>query len=398
MLGLDPSISGRDAWRAIQRRCAHRPQVRGQDPRQPFQDRGLAASRWPHQAGRLACRHAQRKVAHHGLVCARRTVGHGQIFQGQVSGRSGLLLPPVSLGLWHNFGAADDFENARRLIHGAFDAGITYFDLANNYGPPPGSAEECFGRIFMQDLSRFRDELVIATKAGHLMWPGPYGDWGSRKHMLASLDQSLSRMKLDYVDIFYHHRMDPETPLEETMGALASAVQSGKALYVGLSNYDGPTLEKAEAILRDLKCPFVINQNRYSIFDRTIEKNGLKDTAKKLEKGIIAFSPLAQGLLTDRYLKGIPEDSRIMTDGRFLKKSALTEEKLVKIRELNGLAAGRGQTLAEMALSWILKDGIVTSVLVGASKPEQVLDNIKAIQNTEFTEEELRKIDELSLV
>ena len=226
------------------------------------------------------------------------------------------------------------------------------------------------------------------------MWEGPYGNWGSRKYLLSSLDQSLKRMGLDYVDIFYHHRMDPETPLEETMGALASAVQSGKALYVGLSNYDGPTLEKAEAILRDLKCPFVINQNRYSIFDRTIEKNGLKDTAKKLEKGIIAFSPLAQGLLTDRYLKGIPEDSRIMTDGRFLKKSALTEEKLVKIRELNGLAAGRGQTLAEMALSWILKDGIVTSVLVGASKPEQILDNIKAIQNTEFTEEELRKIFE----
>ena len=244
----------------------------------------------------------------------------------------------------------------------------------------------------------YRDELLISTKAGFDMWEGPYGNWGSRKYLLSSLDQSLKRMGLDYVDIFYHHRMDPETPLEETMGALASAVQSGKALYVGLSNYDGPTLEKAEAILRDLKCPFVINQNRYSIFDRTIEKNGLKDTAKKLEKGIIAFSPLAQGLLTDRYLKGIPEDSRIMTDGRFLKKSALTEEKLVKIRELNGLAAGRGQTLAEMALSWILKDGIVTSVLVGASKPEQVLDNIKAIQNTEFTEEELRKIDELSLV
>ena len=240
----------------------------------------------------------------------------------------------------------------------------------------------------------YRDELIITTKAGYDMWEGPYGNWGSRKYLLSSLDQSLKRMGLDYVDIFYHHRMDPETPLEETMGALASAVQSGKALYVGLSNYDGPTLEKAEAILRDLKCPFVINQNRYSIFDRTIEKNGLKDTAKKLEKGIIAFSPLAQGLLTDRYLKGIPEDSRIMTDGRFLKKSALTEEKLVKIRELNGLAAGRGQTLAEMALSWILKDGIVTSVLVGASKPEQVLDNIKAIQNTEFTEEELRKIFE----
>ena len=313
-------------------------------------------------------------------------------------GKSGLKLPTVSLGLWHNFGDFSSYDNMKNLCFTAFDHGITHFDLANNYGPEPGSAEKNLGLILRDELSAYRDELIISTKAGYDMWPGPYGNWGSRKYLIASLDQSLKRLGLDYVDIFYHHRMDPETPLEETMGALASAVQSGKALYVGLSNYDGPTLEKAEAILRDLKCPFVINQNRYSIFDRTIEKNGLKDTAKKLEKGIIAFSPLAQGLLTDRYLKGIPEDSRIMTDGRFLKKSALTEEKLVKIRELNGLAAGRGQTLAEMALSWILKDGIVTSVLVGASKPEQVLDNIKAIQNTEFTEEELRKIDELSLV
>ena len=313
-------------------------------------------------------------------------------------GNSGLKLPLVSLGLWHNFGDTGVYENMKQMCFTAFDHGITHFDLANNYGPQPGSAEENLGKILREELSSYRDELIISSKAGFDMWPGPYGNWGSRKYLLASLDQSLKRMGMDYVDIFYHHRMDPETPLEETMGALASAVQSGKALYVGLSNYDGPTLEKAEAILRDLKCPFVINQNRYSIFDRTIEKNGLKDTAKKLEKGIIAFSPLAQGLLTDRYLKGIPEDSRIMTDGRFLKKSALTEEKLVKIRELNGLAAGRGQTLAEMALSWILKDGIVTSVLVGASKPEQILDNIKAIQNTEFTEEELRKIDELSLV
>ena len=312
-------------------------------------------------------------------------------------GKSGLKLPAISLGLWHNFGDTGVYENMKEILFTAFDNGIVHFDLANNYGPAYGSAEKNFGKILKEELGMYRDELLISTKAGFDMWEGPYGNWGSRKYLLSSLDQSLKRMGLDYVDIFYHHRMDPETPLEETMGALASAVQSGKALYVGLSNYDGPTLEKAEAILRDLKCPFVINQNRYSIFDRTIEKNGLKDTAKKLEKGIIAFSPLAQGLLTDRYLKGIPEDSRIMTDGRFLKKSALTEEKLVKIRELNGLAAGRGQTLAEMALSWILKDGIVTSVLVGASKPEQVLDNIKAIQNTEFTEEELRKIDELSL-
>ena len=313
-------------------------------------------------------------------------------------GKSGLKLPAISLGLWHNFGDTGVYENMKEILFTAFDNGIVHFDLANNYGPAYGSEEKNFGKILKEELGVYRDELLISTKAGFDMWEGPYGNWGSRKYLLSSLDQSLKRMGLDYVDIFYHHRMDPETPLEETMGALASAVQSGKALYVGLSNYDGSTLEKAEAILRDLKCPFVINQNRYSIFDRTIEKNGLKDTAKKLEKGIIAFSPLAQGLLTDRYLKGIPEDSRIMTDGRFLKKSALTEEKLVKIRELNGLAAGRGQTLAEMALSWILKDGIVTSVLVGASKPEQVLDNIKAIQNTEFTEEELRKIDELSLV
>ena len=314
-------------------------------------------------------------------------------------GRSGLKLPRVALGLWQNFGLEKTITDQEEILCHAFDHGITHFDLANNYGHPAnGLAEKNFGQALKDCLGTYRDELVISTKAGYDMWPGPYGNWGSRKYLIASLDQSLKRMGLEYVDIFYHHRMDPETPLEETMGALASAVQSGKALYVGLSNYDGPTLEKAEAILRDLKCPFVINQNRYSIFDRTIEKNGLKDTAKKLEKGIIAFSPLAQGLLTDRYLKGIPEDSRIMTDGRFLKKSALTEEKLVKIRELNGLAAGRGQTLAEMALSWILKDGIVTSVLVGASKPEQVLDNIKAIQNTEFTEEELRKIDELSLV
>ena len=229
------------------------------------------------------------------------------------------------------------------------------------------------------------------------MWPGPYGNWGSRKYLLASLDQSLERMGLEYVDIFYHHRMDPETPLEETMGALAQAVTSGKALYVGLSNYDGETLERATAILEDLRCPFIINQNRYSIFDRTIENNGLKETAARLGKGIIAFSPLAQGLLTNRYLNGIPEDSRIMTDGRFLKKEALTEERLQQIRNLNGIAAGRGQTLAEMALSWVLRDGIVTSVLVGASRPGQVLDDIRAIQNIEFTQEELAKIDSVIL-
>lgn len=312
-------------------------------------------------------------------------------------GKSGLKLPEVSLGLWHNFGSTAVYENMKSLCFTAFDHGITHFDLANNYGPEPGSAEKNFGRILKEEMGQHRDEMVISTKAGYLMWDGPYGDWGSRKYLLASLDQSLQRMGLDYVDIFYHHRMDPNTPLEETMGALATAVQSGKALYVGLSNYDGPTMEKAAAILKDLHCPFIINQNRYSIFDRTIEKNGLKEKAAELKKGIIAYSPLAQGLLTNRYLNGIPEDSRIMTDGRFLKKDALTEEKLMKIRALNEVAAGRGQTLAEMALSWILRDGIVTSVLVGASKPQQLLDNIKAIENTEFSEKELKNIDELSL-
>lgn len=312
-------------------------------------------------------------------------------------GKSGLRLPEVSLGFWHNFGDTGVYENMKQICFTAFDNGITHFDLANNYGPEPGSAEKNFGRILKEEMGQHRDEMVISTKAGYLMWDGPYGDWGSRKYLLASLDQSLQRMGLEYVDIFYHHRMDPNTPLEETMGALATAVQSGKALYAGLSNYDGPTMEKAAAILEDLHCPFIINQNRYSIFDRTIEKNGLKEKAAELKKGIIAFSPLAQGLLTNRYLNGIPEDSRIMTDGRFLKKDALTEEKLLKIRALNGIAAGRGQTLAEMALSWILRDGIVTSVLVGASRPQQLLDNIKAIENTEFSEEELKKIDELSL-
>ena len=310
-------------------------------------------------------------------------------------GRSGLLLPKISLGLWHNFGDASDYENMRQLCFTAFDNGITQFDLANNYGPAYGSAEKNFGRILKEDLMPYRDELIITTKAGFDMWEGPYGNWGSRKYLLASLDQSLKRMGLDYVDIFYHHRMDPETPLEETMGALATAVCQGKALYVGLSNYDGPTLKKATEILTDLKCPFVINQNRYSIFDRTIENNGLKDTAYELGKGIIAFSPLAQGLLTKRYLNGIPADSRIATDGRFLNETALTSEKLSQIQALNEIAMERGQTLAEMALSWILKDDKVTSVLIGASKPEQILDNIKIIGHTDFSDEELKKIDDI---
>lgn len=310
-------------------------------------------------------------------------------------GTSGLKLPAVSLGLWHNFGNTGRFDNMQAMCFTAFDNGITHFDLANNYGPPEGTAEINFGRILKEDLGVYRDELIIATKAGYWMWPGPYGDWGSRKYILASLDQSLKRMGLSYVDIFYHHRMDPNTPLEETMGALATAVQSGKALYVGLSNYDGEHLQQAAAILTELKVPFVINQNRYSIFDRTIEQNGLKETAAKLGKGIIAFSPLAQGLLTDRYLKGIPADSRIITDGRFLKENALTEQRLDQIRALNDLATQRGQTLAQMALAWILHDGIVTSVLAGASRPEQVLDNIKAAENTVFTPDELARIEEI---
>ena len=311
-------------------------------------------------------------------------------------GKSGLMLPAVSLGLWHNFGDTANFEKMRLLCRTAFDHGITHFDLANNYGPEPGSAEKNFGRILREDLAPYRDELLISTKAGYTMWDGPYGDWGSRKYLLASLDQSLKRMGLEYVDIFYHHRMDPNTPLEETMGALAQAVRSGKALYAGLSNYNGETLEKACAILDELHVPFVINQNRYSIFDRTIEQNGLKETAVRLNRGIIAFSPLAQGLLTNRYLNGIPEDSRVRTDGRFLKESVITEEKLAQIRALNEIAAARGQTLAEMALAWILRDGKVTSVLIGASKPQQILDNIAALNNTTFTADELEAIDKAS--
>ena len=271
------------------------------------------------------------------------------------SGESGLKLPAVSLGLWHNFGDTARYDNMKAICLTAFDHGITHFDLANNYGPEPGAAEKNFGRILREELGAHRHELLISTKAGYLMWPGPYGDFGSRKYLLTSLDQSLQRMGLDYVDIFYHHRMDPDTPLEETMGALDQAVKSGKALYAGLSNYDGPTLEKATAILKELHCPFVINQNRYSIFDRTIEKNGLKDTAVRLGKGIIAFSPLAQGLLTDRYLHGIPEDSRMRTDGRFLKDNALTPGRLAQITALNDLAARRGESLATMALKWILR-------------------------------------------
>ena len=312
-------------------------------------------------------------------------------------GQSGLLLPAVSLGLWHNFGDTAHFETMKQLCFTAFDHGITHFDLANNYGPAPGSAEKNLGRILKENFRPYRDELIISTKAGYEMWDGPYGNWGSRKYLLASLDQSLERLGLDYVDIFYHHRMDPNTPLEETMGALAQAVRSGKALYVGLSNYDGPTLEKATAILDELKVPFVINQNRYSIFDRTIERNGLKDTAARLNKGIITFSPLAQGLLTDRYLHGIPADSRVHTDGRFLKEKDITPERIAQIQALNELAAARGQTLAEMALAWLLSHKEITTVLIGASRTEQILDNIKAVENTHFTAEERTAIDKISL-
>jgi len=308
-------------------------------------------------------------------------------------GKSGLKLPRVSLGFWHNFGDTAAMANMRALCFTAFDLGITYFDLANNYGPGPGSAERNLGVILKEEFRGYRDELLISTKAGYGMWDGPYGDHGSRKYLLASLDQSLTRLGLDYVDIFYHHRPDPDTPLEETMGTLAQAVRSGKALYVGLSNYDGETLRRAEAILREERVPFVLNQNRYNLFDRTIERNGLKAVSAELGKGIIAFCPLEQGLLTDRYLHGIPEDSRIRTDGRFLKESAVTQETLRKIRALNEIAANRGQTLAEMALAWILRDGVVTSVLIGASKPSQIEQNVKALSNTVFTAEELAAID-----
>lgn len=285
----------------------------------------------------------------------------------------------------------------KELCFAAFDLGITHFDLANNYGPVPGSAEENFGRILKRELSPYRDEMIISTKAGYDMWDGPYGSGGSRKYLVASLDQSLKRMGLDYVDIFYHHCMDPDTPLDESMGALVSIVKSGKALYVGISNYDGETMRRAAEILEEAHCPFVINQNRYSIFDRSIEENGLKEAAKSLGKGIIAYSPLAQGMLTDRYLNGIPADSRIRTDGRFLNENALTKERMAKIRGLQDVAEKRGQTLSQMALNWVLKDHEVTSVLVGASCPSQLVENATKISRTPFTDEELARIDAISL-
>jgi len=311
-------------------------------------------------------------------------------------GKSGLMLPEVSLGLWHNFGDYNDFDNMRAMCFTAFDNGITHFDLANNYGPEPGSAESNFGRILADDLGSFRDELIISTKAGYGMWPGPYGDWGSRKYLIASLDQSLKRMGLDYVDMFYHHRMDPNTPLEETMGALHQIVLSGKALYVGISNYDGETMKKAAQILTDLNCPFVINQNSYNIFNREIEYNGLKTASAEAGKGIICFSPLAQGMLTNRYIAGIPADSRIKTSGVFLQEKQVYEN-LDKIKKLNALALERGESLAQLALKWVMKDSDITSVLIGASKPEQILDNLKILEGSGLSEEELKLIDEISL-
>lgn len=310
-------------------------------------------------------------------------------------GASGLLLPAVSLGLWHNFGSNGNFDNMQDMCHTAFDHGITHFDLANNYGPVPGSAEENFGRILAKGLGRYRDELIISTKAGYDMWPGPYGNWGSKKYLVASLDQSLKRMGLDYVDIFYHHRPDPNTPLEEIVRALDGIVRSGKALYVGISNYNKEQTIAAAELFKELGTPFIINQRKYSMFVRDIEKDGLKDYAAAHGIGIITFSPLAQGLLTDRYLHGIPEDSRVRTDGRFLKEAAIVEETLKKVRALNDLAAQRGQTLAQMALSWILRDGDITSVLIGASKPSQILDNIGIVHATAFSEEERRRIEEI---
>jgi L-glyceraldehyde 3-phosphate reductase len=306
-------------------------------------------------------------------------------------GKSGIKLSALSLGLWHNFGHVDVYDNFRQILWHAFDSGITHFDLANNYGPPPGSAEENFGRILHSDLAAYRDELIISTKAGYTMWDGPYGDWGSKKYLVSSLDQSLKRMKLDYVDIFYHHRPDPETPLEETMSALDLIVRQGKALYVGISNYRPADAAKAIELLRNMGTPCLIHQPKYSMFERWVE-DGLLDLLGNEGVGCIPFSPLAQGLLTDKYLKGIPQDSRAAR-GVFLKASQITEEKLQKIISLNDMAKERGQTLAQMALSWILKDKRVTSVLVGASRPQQLTDSLHCLDNYVFTQEELNRIE-----
>jgi len=307
-------------------------------------------------------------------------------------GRSGVLLPRVALGLWHNFGSVDPLENQKKILFKAFDSGITHFDLANNYGPVPGSAEENFGRILKSDLQSYRDEMIISTKAGYTMWDGPYGDWGSRKYLVSSLDQSLKRMGLEYVDIFYHHRPDPHTPLEETMGALSDMVKQGKALYVGLSNYRSEDTRKAAEILRKNGTPCLIHQPRYNMFDRWVEEDGLLDTLKEEGIGCITFSPLAQGVLTDRYLNGIPAGSRA-TKNVFLKESDITEMKMEKVKKLNEVAIGRGQTLAEMALSWVLRKDRVTTVLIGASKESQIEDNIKIVEKLDFSEDELDAIE-----
>jgi len=309
-------------------------------------------------------------------------------------GNSGLKLPTLSLGLWHNFGHVDSFENCRQILRLAFDSGITHFDLANNYGPPPGSAEENFGKLLKEDFGGRRDELIISSKAGYTMWDGPYGDWGSKKYLVASLDQSLRRMGLEYVDIFYHHRPDPDTPVEETMSALDLIVRQGKALYAGISNYPAQEASNAIQILRDLGTPCLIHQPKYSMFERWVE-GGLLDVLEKEGVGCIPFSPLAQGLLTNRYLQGIPADSRASNPNGFLKQDQVTEEKLVKIRRLNILAGQRGQSLAQMALSWILKDNRITSVLIGASKPAQITDSLKCLSSPGFVNEELEQINEI---
>jgi L-glyceraldehyde 3-phosphate reductase len=308
-------------------------------------------------------------------------------------GRSGLKLPAVALGLWHNFGGVDTFENARAMLRRAFDLGITHFDLANNYGPPPGSAEETFGAILRTDLRAYRDELIISTKAGYDMWPGPYGEWGSRKYLVASLDQSLKRMGLDYVDIFYHHRPDPDTPLEETMATLDHIVRQGKALYVGISNYNAEQTRAAVRLLRELGTPCLINQVSYSMFNRWVEKDALLDTADQAEIGLIFFSPLAQGLLTNRYLDGIPADSRAAKPSIFLKKDRITSEYLARARKLNDLAQRRGQSLAQMALAWVMRHPVSTSVLIGASTVAQVEDCAAMTNNLSFTQDELHAIE-----
>jgi L-glyceraldehyde 3-phosphate reductase len=306
-------------------------------------------------------------------------------------GKSGLMLPAISLGLWHNFGGVDTYENGRKIIHRAFDAGITHFDLANNYGPPAGSAEETFGRILKNDMEAFRDEMIISSKAGYGMWPGPYGEWGSRKYLISSCDQSLKRMKLEYVDIFYSHRFDPNTPLEETMGALDQLVRQGKALYVGISNYSAENTRRAAEILNSLGTPCLIHQPRYSMLDRWVE-NGLLDTIEEFGIGSIAFSPLEQGLLTDKYLHGIPENSRAGKPTGFLRPEQITPQKIEIVKKLNEIAINRGQSLAQMAIAWLLKDSRITSVLVGASSVSQLENNLQTLKNLKFTDEELKKI------